>query len=300
LTTIGYESLLLEEDFVKSLYRPRTAFSHKGNFGHAALIAGSYGFMGAAVLSAHACLRGGVGKLTCHIPSCGYDIMQTAAPEAMSKVEKGTHYIESISDTGKYDALGIGPGLGVHKSHVQLLDAIFSTAGRPEPVEGSTGNEQRIVLDADALNVLAKEPSLLKKIPPFSILTPHPTEFDRVSGASGNDFARMRKAQQMAKERGVIIVVKGHRSFIAMPGGTGYFNSTGNPGMATGGSGDVLTGILTSLLAQRYPPEQAAIFGVYLHGLAGDLAASAITEEAMIASDITLYLGSAFHRLKTH
>jgi len=298
LTTTSYESLLVEEDFVKTLYRPRATFSHKGNFGHAALIAGSYGFMGAAVLSAHACLRSGVGKLTCHIPACGYEIMQTSAPEAMSKVEKGEHYIETIGDTGKYDAIGIGPGLGLHKSHVALLETVFATAGRPEPVEGTTANEQRLVLDADALNVLAKEPSLLKKIPPFSILTPHPTEFDRVFGASGNDFVRMRQAQQMAKELKLIIVVKGHRSFIAMPGGTGYFNSTGNPGMATGGSGDVLTGIITSLLAQRYPPEQAAVFGVYLHGLAGDLAATALTEEAMIASDITLYLGSAFHRIK--
>ncbi len=285
LPGISYEALLVEEDLIKTLYRPRPRFSHKGNFGHAALVAGSYGFMGAAVLAAHACLRGGVGKLTCHMPSCGYNIMQTAAPEAMSKVEKGEHYIESISDTTKYDAIGIGPGIGVHESHASLLDTIFS-------------NGQRLVIDADALNVLAKTPSLLQKIPPFSILTPHPAEFDRVFGACPNDFARMRKAQEMAKEWKLIIVVKGHRSFIAMPGGTGYFNSTGNPGMATGGSGDVLTGLLTALLAQEYPPEQAALFGVYLHGLAGDLAATALTEEAMIASDITLYLGAAFHQLK--
>jgi len=293
LADIPFQTLLVEEDLVKSLYRPRKRFSHKGNFGHAALIAGSYGFMGAAVLSAHACLRGGVGKLTCHIPACGYDIMQTSAPEAMSKVEKGDHWLESISDTARYDAIGIGPGIGVHDSHARLLDTVFAAAGqRP------TGKEQRLVLDADALNVLAKNPALLKKIPAFSLLTPHPAEFDRMFGASANDFARMRRAQQAARELKLIIVVKGHRSFIAMPGGTGYFNNTGNPGMATGGSGDVLTGILTALLAQEYPPEQAAIFGVYLHGLAGDLAAAALTEEAMIASDITLYLGSAFHQIQ--
>lgn len=293
LSGIHIETLLVEEDLVKTLYRPRGRFSHKGNFGHAALIAGSYGFMGAAVLSAHACLRGGVGKLTCHIPACGYDIMQTSAPEAMSKVEKGEYWPESIGDTGKYDAIGIGPGIGVRDGHAQLLDTVFAAAGQP-----AAGKGQRLVLDADALNVLAKQPSLLKKIPAFSILTPHPAEFDRVFGASADDFARLRRAQQAAKELNLIIVVKGHRSFIAMPGGTGYFNSTGNPGMATGGSGDVLTGILTALLAQEYPPEQAAIFGVYLHGLAGDLAAAAITEESMIASDITLYLGSAFHRIQ--
>lgn len=287
------EALLVEEDLVKTLYRPRHRFSHKGNFGHAALVAGSYGFMGAAILAAHACLRGGVGKLTCHIPACGYDIMQTAVPEAMSKVEKGEQYVGSVGDTHKYDTLGIGPGIGVHESHAALLDSIFTAAGDQSAKDG-----QRLVIDADALNVLAKNPALLKKIPPFSILTPHPTEFDRVFGESPNDFARMRRAQQAAKEYKLVIVVKGHRSFIAMPGGTGYFNSTGNPGMATGGSGDVLTGILTALLAQRYPPEQAAIFGVYLHGLAGDLAAATLTEEAMIASDITLYLGAAFHHLK--
>ncbi len=270
LPAITYESLLVEEDLVKALYRPRPKYSHKGDFGHAALVAGSYGFMGAAVLAAHACLRSGVGKLTCHIAACGYDIMQVSCPEAMSRTEQGDHYSETISDTSKYDAVGIGPGIGTQQSHEQLLDTIFTTAGqRP------TNNEQRLVLDADALNVLAKAPALLKKIPPFSILTPHPAEFDRLFGKSDSDFIRMRLALQKAKELGLVIVLKGHRTFIAMPGGTSYFNSTGNPGMATGGSGDVLTGILTGLLAQGYAPGQAALLGVYLHGLSGDLAAAA-------------------------
>ncbi|HSC37313.1 MAG TPA: NAD(P)H-hydrate dehydratase, partial [Chitinophagaceae bacterium] len=181
----------------------------------------------------------------------------------------------------------IGPGIGIHDGHEQWLDGLLSAFQKP------------LVADADALNVLAKAPALLKKMAPFSILTPHPTEFDRLFGKSESDFARVRLAQQKARELQLIIVLKGHRSFIAMPGGTSYFNSTGNPGMATGGSGDVLTGILSSLLAQGYPPHQAALFGVYLHGLAGDLAAAALTEEVMIASDITRYLGGAFYKLKT-
>ncbi len=293
LPAVNYESLLVEDDLVKSLYHPRPRYSHKGNFGHAALVAGSYGFMGAAVLAANACLRSGVGKLTCHIPICGYDIMQVSCPEAMSKVEKGHHYLEAITDPGKYDAIGIGPGMGVHESHVQLLEALFASSG-----QRTTANEQRIVLDADALNIMAKAPALLQQLPPFSILTPHPAEFDRMFGKAGNDFARLRKALEKAKELQLVIILKGHRSFIAMPGGTSYFNSTGNPGMATGGSGDVLTGILTGLLAQGYAPGQAALLGVYLHGLAGDLAAAALTEEAMIASDITRYLGAAFGHIR--
>jgi NAD(P)H-hydrate epimerase len=277
---------LVEEEMIKAMYRPRQRFSHKGTYGHAALICGSYGFMGAATLSANACLRAGVGKLTCHIPVCGYTIMQVAAPEAMSKTEPGTNYIETLSALDKYDAVGIGPGIGVYESHRQLLDAVFASYKKP------------LVIDADALNTLALHQDLLTKIPPFSILTPHPAEFDRLFGKLENDFARMRMARQKAKELKLIIVLKGHRSFIAMPGGNSFFNSTGNPGMATGGSGDVLTGILSSLLAQQYPPEQAALLGVYLHGLAGDFAAARLTEEAMIASDITQQLGSAFRHLK--
>ncbi|MEP6748128.1 MAG: NAD(P)H-hydrate dehydratase [Bacteroidota bacterium] len=283
---ISYDALLVEEEIIKAMYRPRQKFSHKGTFGYAAIIAGSRGFMGAATLSANACLRAGVGKLTCHIPACGYAIMQVAAPEAMSKTEDGDDYIEKLSGITKYDAIGIGPGLGLHNSHAQLLEDLFSSYKKP------------MVVDADALNMLAKNTPLLKLITPFSILTPHPGEFDRLFGKSENDFGRMRLAQNKAKELQLIIVLKGHHTLIAMPGGNCFFNCTGNPGMATGGSGDVLTGILTSLLAQQYPPEQAALMGVYLHGLAGDYAAARLSEEAMIAADIYFHLGDAFKQLK--
>ena len=283
---ISYEASLVEEEMIKAMYRPRNNFSHKGNFGHAALVAGSYGFMGAAVLAANSCLRAGAGKLTCYIPACGYTIMQLAAPEAMAKTGDGEKYIENLPDLSAHNALGIGPGMGITDSHTVLLEQVFAAFKKP------------MVVDADALNVLAKRPGLLTKIPAFSILTPHPAEFDRVFGNAGNDFARMRLAQQKARELQIIIIVKGHRSFIAMPGGNSFFNSTGNPGMATGGSGDVLTGIITGLLAQRYPPGQAALMGVYLHGLAGDYAAAASSQEAMVAGDISAQLGNAFRQLQ--
>jgi hydroxyethylthiazole kinase-like uncharacterized protein yjeF len=285
LSEISYEALLVEEEIIKAMYRPRQAFSHKGNFGYAALVAGSYGFMGAATLAANACLRAGVGKLTCHIPACGYIIMQLAAPEAMSRTE-GEQHIETLSVNDKYNAVGIGPGIGMHESHPHLLKTFFTEYKKP------------VVIDADALNVLATRPELLDLVTPFSILTPHPAEFDRLFGPSSNDFDRMQLARDKAKALQLIIVLKGHRTLIAMPGGNCFFNGTGNPGMATGGSGDVLTGILTGLLAQQYPPEQAALLGVYLHGLAGDYAANKNTEEAMLAGDICLHLGDAFRQLK--
>ncbi|MEP7277755.1 MAG: NAD(P)H-hydrate dehydratase [Bacteroidota bacterium] len=286
LSDISYDALLVEEEIIKSMYRPRPRFSHKGTFGHAALVAGSHGFMGAATLAANACLRTGVGKLTCHIPACGYTIIQVAAPEAMAKTEKGTNHIERLSGMDKYDAVGIGPGIGRYHDHAQLLKTFFDSFKKPA------------VIDADALNILSEHHHLLNIIAPFSILTPHPAEFDRLFGDSRDDFARMRLAQQKAKELQLIIVLKGHRTLVAMPGGNCFFNCTGNPGMATGGSGDVLTGILTSLLAQHYPPEQAALLGVYLHGLAGDYAAGRLTEEVMVAADISMHLPDAFRQLK--
>ena len=288
LTGVHSPALLVERDIIKAMYRPRARFSHKGNFGHAALVAGSYGFMGAATLAAHACARAGVGKLTCYVPAEGYNIMQLAVPEAMCSTT-GERIIDKLPGAEKlqqYQAIGIGPGIGVHDGHALLLQTLFENYKRP------------MVIDADALNVLAAHQHLLTSITSFSLLTPHPAEFDRLFGASANDFARMRKAREKAKELQLIIIVKGHRTLIAMPGGNCFFNSTGNPGMATGGSGDVLTGILTSLLAQQYPPEQAALLGVYLHGLAGDLAAAELTEEAMIAGDITTHLAKGFRQLK--
>ncbi len=274
----------IDASMIQTVYKARKKFTHKGTYGHAALVAGSYGMMGAAVLGAKGCLRAGVGKLTCYIPGCGYPIMQTAVPGAMCAVH-GAGYITTVNDISKFDAVGIGPGIGIHTSHIALLKEIFTTASKP------------IVVDADALNVIAQNRELLSCIPVNSILTPHPREFERLFGTTANDFDRMQLALEKSASLQVYIILKGHCSFISTPEGKGYFNSTGNPGMATAGSGDVLTGIITSLLAQSYTPLQACLLGTYLHGLAGDIAATARSQEAMVAEDIADHLGNAFLQL---
>lgn len=275
---------LVEEAMIRQIYKPRSIFAHKGNYGHAALFCGSKGMMGAAILAAQACLRSGVGKLTSFVPQCGYDIIQTAVPEAMAIVS-GDEYLLPLSGMNHYDAVGIGPGIGTHESHKTLLSVIFSNQQAP------------LVIDADALNVMAADKTLLNRIPPQSIITPHPKEFERLFGKTENDFERLALAKAKSKELNIYIVLKGHYSLISTPDGTGYFNSTGNAGMATGGSGDVLTGIITGLLAHGYSSLQAALLGAYLHGLAGDLAAASLSPEAMIAGDIISFLPQAFNKI---
>jgi NAD(P)H-hydrate epimerase len=275
---------LTDEEVVNTIYKKRNDFSHKGNYGYACLLAGSYGMMGAAILSSGACLRSGVGKLTCYICTKGYEIFQTAVPEAMCKTF-GNQYIKDAKDFEEFNAIGIGPGIGKQESHKMLLDSLFSQFRKP------------LVIDADALNVLSENKELYKSIPEGSILTPHPKEFQRLFGKSENDFERIKLALEKAHELNVFIILKGHCSFIATPNGKGYFNSTGNSGMATAGSGDVLTGIITGLLAQNYSPLDAARLGVYLHGLAGDIAAEKLSKEAMLASDITENIGAAYKQI---
>ncbi|HMU47833.1 MAG TPA: NAD(P)H-hydrate dehydratase [Chitinophagaceae bacterium] len=274
---------LVNNDVVKTIHKPRKQFAHKGNFGHSLLVAGSYGKMGAAVLALKACLRSGVGLLTCHIPKCGYEIIQTSVPEAMVMTDFNTSFCTKIeTDLTVFDAIGIGPGIGTASETKMLVREIFDSYRNP------------IVLDADALNIIASQKDLLKLIPAGSILTPHPKEFERLFGISDNDFDRVLKALQQAKALNCIIVLKGHHTFIATPDGKGFFNNSGNPGMATAGSGDVLTGIITGLLSHGYSAVESAILGVYLHGFAGDLAAKNLSMDAMISGDIIDYLGSAF------
>lgn len=279
------ELTLIDDGIVKNIYIPRKQFANKGNYGYACLIAGSYGMMGAAVLSAKSCLRSGVGKLTCYICKQGYTIMQTSVPEAMCKMF-GTKFVKDIKDLQKFSVIGIGPGIGKHSSHKQLLETVFTEFKKP------------IVIDADGLNILSKYPSLYKLIPVNSIITPHPKEFERLFGNTENDFERMKLALKKAKELNIFIVLKGHHTFIASPDGKGYFNSTGNSGMATAGSGDVLTGVVTALLAQKYSSLNSCLLGVYLHGLAGDFAAKKFSGEAMIARDIIENLGQAFMQIE--
>jgi len=275
---------LIDIDLVKAVYKTRKPFSHKGNFGHACLLAGSYGMMGAAVLAAKACLRTGAGKLTCAVAKKGYDIMQTSAPEGMCKVY-GDTFIKDVNDPLNFSAIGIGPGIGKHGSHKKLLQYLFKNYNSP------------IVIDADALNTIAENKKLFSSLQPNCILTPHPGEFDRLFGKSNNDFARMELALQKSEEHKIYIVLKGHHTLITTPFKRAYFNSTGNAGMAKGGSGDVLTGILTGLVAQGYPSLEACLLGVYLQGVAGDIAADEFSQEAMVAGDIIDCMGEAFQQI---
>lgn len=281
--TLSSQYELTDDELIQSIYRPRNRFAHKGNFGHALLAAGSYGKMGAAVLSAKACLRSGAGLLTCHIPKCGYDTLQTTVPEAMVLTDFNSSFLTKIEDDlTRYQGIGIGPGIGTGSETRQLLRELITTYQKP------------LVIDADALNILGLQKDLLSLLPAGSVLSPHPKEFERLFGETANDFNRVDLALQKAKELNVVIVVKGHHTLIATPGGKAFFNNTGNAGMATGGSGDVLTGILTGLVAQGYDSVEAAILGVYLHGMAGDIAAMELSMEAMVAGDIIHSLGAAF------
>jgi NAD(P)H-hydrate epimerase len=265
--------------------KPRKKFSHKGTYGHALLIAGSYGKMGAAILAAHAALRSGVGLLHVHIPKVGYSILQTALPEAMLSIDRYENYFSDIPELATFNAIGVGPGLGTQHQSQMALKLLIQQFKLP------------IVFDADALNILAENKTWLAFLPHYSILTPHPKEFERLAGKWNNDFERLKKQREFAEKYQLVVILKGAHTSICTPRGDCYFNSTGNPGMATAGSGDVLTGILTSLLAQGYASVEAAILGVYLHGFAGDLAAKKLSEEAMIAGDIIANLGKAFKKL---
>ncbi len=263
----------------------RTKFSHKGTFGHALLLAGSYGKMGAAILASKACLRSGVGLLTVHVPITGYEIMQISVPEAMVCIdESGTKFCK-LSETKKYNAIGVGPGIGMKQSTQQLFKGMLEKIDKP------------IVIDADAINILAENKSWIKLLPKNSIITPHPKEFERLVGKSANYYKRLLLQIEFAIKYQVILLVKGANTSIACPDGKCYFNSTGNNGMATAGSGDVLTGIILSLLAQGYSAKDASIVGVYIHGLSADIAVKQKSKQALIASDIIGYLGNVFIEL---
>jgi hydroxyethylthiazole kinase-like uncharacterized protein yjeF len=273
------------EHMVSQILKPRARFSHKGTYGHALLTAGSYGKMGAAILGAKSCLRSGVGLLTTHIPKSGYQIMQTAVPEAMVSTDEEENEFSGIKDLSKYNAIGVGPGIRVSENTAKGLKML---------IQQTTAN---MVLDADALNILSENQTWLPFLKPGTILTPHPGEFARLAGKSDNAFEACTKQRAFATKYGIYVILKGAYTSIATPNGEVYFNSTGNPGMATAGSGDTLTGIILGLLAQRYTPLYASILGVYIHGLAGDIAAQENGENALIAEDITNCLGLAFQHI---
>jgi len=283
----GTDFFLTEMPDVAKLIKPRSKFSHKGNFGHALLAVGSKGKTGAAVLSSSACLRAGVGLLTVHAPQCSLGILQTAVPEAMVAADASEEHISRIdSDTDKF-TIGIGCGIGTAAETAQALGDLICRYRKP------------MVIDADALNIIAADDSLKRALPENSILTPHPLEFERLAGRSfRTGYERLQYARDFAADYKVFIVLKGAYTAVTTPHRQVFFNSTGNPGMATAGSGDVLTGILTSLLAQGYDSFQTALIGVYLHGLAGDIAAGSRSQYSMLASDIVDCLGEAYKYLE--
>jgi len=264
----------------------RAPFSHKGTYGHSLIIAGSFGMIGAAILSCNACLRSGAGLVSAMVPICGYEIMQSSVPEVIVFAGDKQNFLSGSISFKNYSALGIGPGIGQESKTLALLIEVVENAQIP------------LVIDADAINLLANNKGLLKQIPENTILTPHPGEFERLVGKCKSGFERMRKQVKFSEENKVFVVLKGRHTSISTPDGLCFFNSSGNSGMATAGSGDVLTGLITGLLGQGYSPLDAAIVGVYSHGLAGDVGASEMGEQALIAGDIIKNIGRAFEILK--
>jgi NAD(P)H-hydrate epimerase len=283
-TTVS--NYIISKNDCADVLKKRAKFSHKGNYGHALLVAGSLGKMGAAVLAARACLRSGVGLLTAHIPLIGNEILQTAVPEAMLSLGRFENYFSDVPELSGFSAIGIGPGIRTEEQTQNSLKVLIQNSILP------------IVFDADALNILAENKTWLAFLPKGCIITPHPKEFERLAGKAANDFERAEMAKAFAVKHGLVVVLKGAYTQIATPRGDCFFNTSGNPGMATAGSGDVLTGIILGLLAQGYSSVHAAIIGAYIHGMAGDFAAKKIGQTSLIAGDLVNALGKAFTKLE--
>lgn len=287
INKIDAQYTITEEDDIRSLLLRRNSFAHKGQMGNALLIAGCYGMAGAAILATKACLRAGVGKVTINSPKRNIPILQVAVPEAVVQIgSEETIFAEAV-ETEDFQALGIGPGLGQSE---QTAIALITQLRR---------SQCPIVADADALNILGNHRAWMQQLPKGIILTPHPKELDRMESHSADSYERLMKARNMAERLQGFVIVKGHYTAICMPDGHILFNPTGNAGMATAGSGDVLTGIITGLLARGYKSQDACIVSVYLHGLAGDLAAQDLGEESLTASDLINYLPKAFKHLSS-
>lgn len=284
LATTPSEYELIGRPEILPMYRPRLKFSHKGNYGHAVVVGGSYGKIGAVQLACNACLSAGAGLVTAFVPSCGYLSIQTAVPEVMVLTDKDANRLTDIKIPFDPSAIGIGMGVGKDDATVEAFGSLLRITRKP------------MVIDADGLNILAEHPDMLKDIPSLSILTPHPKELERLIGEWKDDFDKLDKAKAYASKYDVIIVIKGAHTICDYKD-VGYVNTTGNPGMASAGSGDVLTGMITGLMAQGYPSLHAAIFGAYLHGLAGDIAASKVGYEALKASTIVDNIGNAYSEL---
>lgn len=275
---------LIERSDIRHLVHPRNAFASKADCGDAILFAGSYGMLGAAQLCAMGALRGGAGKVTVHAPRCGFYVMQTSVPCALFECDPGDVAITDIELTHDYKAVAIGPGMGTADVTIDALHSFLKIAN---------ANSRPLVLDADALNCMAIRPAMLDHVPVMSILTPHAGEFDRLFGKQPSSYARLLKAIEVAHQRHIIIILKGRFTAIVRPDGKVYFNPTGSPALATGGTGDVLTGLIAALLAQGMRTEFAAIVAPYIHGLAGEIAAQKYGVYSVTATDVADCIGAA-------
>jgi len=275
------EAELIGKFEVLSLYKPREKFSHKGNFGHSLIIGGSYGKIGAVTLACRAALSVGAGLISAYVPKCGYTILQSSFPEAMVLTDVDKNIITDIDFNIEPNVIGIGVGIGTDNLTISAFEAFLKQ------------NNQPLVIDADGINILSKKKSLLELLPKNTIITPHSKELERLIGIWKNDFEKLNKVKEFSKKYNLIIVIKGANTIIVQNDKL-YINATGNPGLATAGSGDVLTGIITGLIAQKYAPLEAAIFGVYLHGKSADIAVEDFAYESLIASHIIEYLGEAY------
>lgn len=285
LTSMNIPYQITTSHEIAQLLRTRPTFGHKGTFGNTLLIAGSYGMAGAAVLAAKACLRSGVGKVTIHTPKQNNNILQTALPEAILHHDEDEYIFTSPVQTDSFDALAIGPGIGTDKRTALAFIEQASHADAP------------LVIDADGINILGSHKGWISQIPPNTLFTPHPREMQRFGICNTDSYSLLLEAINMAKQHKFYICLKGHYTAICTPQGQVYFNPTGNSGMATAGSGDVLTGILLALLGQHYSPKDACLLGTYLHGLAGDLAAQQLGQHSITATDIIHYLPQAFQQV---
>ncbi len=280
-----FSTIKITKDYIQSLYQPIQKDSHKGIQGHVLLIGGSYGKMGSVCLSSKAALRSGCGLVTAFIPGCGYEIIQIAVPEAMVLSDKNNTVITRIQYDFTPNAIGIGMGMGQNSQTQKALYDFLKT------------NAVTLIIDADALNILSQNKEWISLLSNKTILTPHKKELERLIGTWKNDEEKLEKVIKFSSENNLIIVIKGAPTLLVYKS-TIYENTTGNQALATAGSGDVLTGIITSLVAQNYEPLNAAILGVYLQGLTADIALPETGYESFIASDIISYLGKAFLSLR--
>lgn len=279
---------VVDRTLVKRFLLPRDKFAGKNAYGSALLFAGSQGMAGAAVLAARGALRAGAGKVTVHGPSACCGVLQTAVPASMFDCDPNATHITRMDFKPTYQAVGVGPGIGTAPATVEAVEKLFKAA---------TAAGARLVIDADALNAIAQRPAMLSYLTPLSVLTPHPGEFDRIFKPSENDEERLRKAIRAAEDYNLIIVLKGRYTAIVRPDGRVMFNTSGTPALATPGSGDVLTGVITGLMAQGIKSEVAAFMGCYIHGIAGEMAAAKHGEYGVMADDVAMHVGAAIQEI---